>query len=76
MEGINAIKKDEEFRKRLKHLVRSKRGCFVSQIIGNNCNIHEFCDEDKCDYITEINESFIKNKRIPQIMDTEIYKHI
>ena len=75
IDGITAIKNEEAHQKRLKHLNRSKHGCFVTQIMGNYCNIHEFCDEDKCEYITEINDLILKNRRVPQIVDTDIYKH-
>jgi len=75
MGGIADIKKAEKHRKRLKHLHKSKRGCFSSQSLIGPCDTKEFCDEDSCEYINEIQESFIKNGRVPQIVDTDIYKH-
>jgi len=75
MGGIADIKKEEAHRKRLKHLEKIKKRCDSSHIIVGHCTTKEFCDEDVCDYINEVNESFIKNGRVPQIVDTDIYKH-
>lgn len=73
MGGISDIKKAEAHRKRLKYLSRARRGFFLSEIM-DECDISDFCNEEKCNYVNQIKEQFIINGRVPQILNTEIYK--
>jgi len=69
MEGIDAIKKDEEHRKRLKRLTISKFLRTRNTVVDPS--VYKDTAEEKDNYVQQLQENFMKNGKIPQIIDIE-----
>jgi len=71
MDGIDAIKEHEALRKKLKRLSKIKGDLMPSEI--SDSDAFSYCNDDKCEYVKQIQENFIKNGSVPQIVDIEVF---
>ncbi len=67
MDGISAITEEEHHQKRLRSFVKARFLLSPGQYLDPN--VFSFCSEECCDYIQGVQDQYIRNKQIPQIID-------
>ena len=72
MSGISEIIKDESHLKTLKRLRKFRH--IHTPFTDPDPYVYTYCQDECCDCIIRIQEKFIKNRRVPQIMDIEDFQ--
>ncbi len=73
MDGINAIIKDEADRKRFLKVLEV-RNSMLPLLPFINPDVYTHCQDDCCECTVRIQENFMKNRRVPQVLDLEDFK--